>query len=139
MISDVRLIQLPKISDARGNLTFIENSQHIPFDIKRVYYLYDIPAETDRGEHAHKKLQQLIIPLSGSFELTLDDGFNKQNFILKRPWEGLYICPMLWRELNNFTSGATCLVLASEVFSADDYIRDYNEFIRLIKLKKDKN
>lgn len=121
---------LPKISDPRGNLTFIEGARHIPFDIKRVYYTYDVPGGSERGAHAHKKLQQLIIAMSGSFDVMLDDGFDKKRFHLNRSYFGLYVCPMIWRELDNFSSGSVCLVLASEVYDPADYYRDYHLFIR---------
>lgn len=129
-ISEIKLIAIPKVEDFRGNLSYIEGNKHIPFEIKRIYYLYDVPTEAERGAHGHKKLQQLIIPLAGSFELTFDDGFNRKTFFLKRPWEGLYIPPMLWRELKCFSSGAVCLVLASEYYDEEDYFRDYNEFLK---------
>ena len=128
-VSDCHLIDLPKIQDPRGNLSFIENANHIPFDIKRVYYLYDVPGGSDRGSHAHRKLRQFIVAMSGSFDVMLDDGERSQRFHLNRPHFGLYVCPMMWRYLDNFSSGAVCLVLASESYSADDYIRDYDEFI----------
>jgi len=132
-INDCKLIDLPKVTDPRGNLSFIEGRQHVPFDIKRIYYLYDVPGGSDRGAHAHRKLEQLIIPLSGSFDITLDDGVSKKKFTLNRPYLGLYVCPMMWRELENFSSGSVCLVLASEIYSENDYIRDYSLFIRAAK------
>lgn len=125
------IINLPKVMDTRGNLTFIEGDQHIPFDIKRVYYLYDVPGGESRGGHAHKDLHQLIIAASGSFDVILDNGSKKKRFQLNRSYYGLYIPPMIWRELNNFSSGSVCLVLVSLPYSADDYIRDYNEFKKL--------
>lgn len=128
-VSDCHLVDLPKIQDPRGNLTFIENEGHIPFEIKRVYYLYDVPGGSDRGSHAHRKLHQFIVAMSGSFDVMLDDGERTQRFHLNRPNYGLYVCPMMWRYLDNFSSGSVCLVLASELYSADDYIRDYDEFI----------
>ena len=131
-----RLIQLPKISDPRGNLTFIEGNQHVPFDIKRVYYTYDVPGGSDRGAHAHKRLHQLIIAMSGSFDVVLDDGFQKKRFHLNRSYFGLYVCPMMWRELDNFSSGSVCLVLASELFDPDDYYRDYDLFLEDAKAKR---
>ena len=126
-------MQLPKIADPRGNLSFIEGNKHVPFDIRRVFYLYDMPTEAERGAHGHRHLQQFIIPLSGSFTVITDDGLNKQSFYLKRPWEGLYIPPMTWKELKDFSSGVVCLVLASELYDEQDYIRDYDEFIKLAK------
>ena len=127
-IEDCKIIELPKISDPRGNLTFIEGMQHIPFDIRRVYYTYDVPGGADRGGHAHKALHQLIIAMSGSFDVTLDDGRNKRKFHLNRSYQGLYVCPMMWRDLDNFSSGSVCMVLASNIYEESDYYRDYNEF-----------
>lgn len=129
-LENCRLIDLPKISDPRGNLTFIEGNHHVPFDIKRVYYTYDVPGGSDRGAHAHKRLHQLIIAMSGSFDVVLDDGFEKKRFHLNRSYFGLYVCPMMWRELDNFSSGSVCLVLASELFDPDDYYRDYELFLK---------
>lgn len=128
MIENCKIVELPKIADARGNLTFIEED-HIPFEIKRVYYLYDVPGGSERGGHAHKALHQLIIALSGSFDVEIDDGATKKTFTLNRPYEGLYICPGIWRELKNFSSGSVCLVLASNLYSEDDYYRDYDQFL----------
>jgi dTDP-4-dehydrorhamnose 3,5-epimerase-like enzyme len=128
-IEDCKIIELPKISDPRGNLTFIEGMRHIPFDIRRVYYTYDVPGGADRGGHAHKALHQLIIAMSGSFDVTLDDGRNKKKFHMNRSYQGLYVCPMMWRDLDNFSSGSVCMVLASNIYEASDYYRDYNEFI----------
>lgn len=128
-VRDCRIIELPKITDPRGNLSFIEGGQHIPFDIKRVYYLYDVPGGSDRGSHAHKNLHQFIVAMSGSFDVLLDDGKEKKRFHLNRSYYGLYVCPMMWRDLDNFSSGAVCMVLASEHYNASDYIRDYPEFI----------
>lgn len=127
-VDQCQLLELPKISDPRGNLTFIENSNQIPFDIKRVYYLYDIPGGSDRGAHAHKNLHQFVVAMSGSFDIELNDGFNNKRFHLNRSYYGLYICPMMWRLVDNFSSGAVCMVLASEPYSEDDYIRSYQEF-----------
>ena len=131
-LSDCRLIDLPKISDARGNLTFVEGHNHIPFDIKRVYYLYDVPGGADRGEHAHKDLHQFVISMSGSFDVLLDDGFKKKRFQLNRPYYGVYVCPMIWRYLDNFSSGSVCMVLASGPYDETDYIRDRNEFLKAV-------
>lgn len=128
-IEECKIIELPKISDPRGNLTFIEGSRHIPFDIRRVYYTYDVPGGADRGGHAHKALHQLIIAMSGSFDVTLDDGRNKKKFHLNRSYQGLYVCPMMWRDLDNFSSGSVCMVLASNIYEASDYYRDYDEFV----------
>lgn len=132
-LNDCKLIDLPKISDPRGNLSFIEAGKDIPFDIKRVYYLYDVPGGSDRGSHAHKKLHQFIVAMSGSFDVLLDDGKEKKRFHLNRSYNGLYVCPMMWRYLDNFSSGAVCMVLASSHYDETDYIRDYSDFISLIK------
>lgn len=128
-LSDCRRIDLPKISDPRGNLSFIEGRTHIPFDIQRVYYLYDVPGGSDRGAHAHKDLHQFIVAMSGSFDVLLDDGKDKKRFHLNRSYYGLYVCSMMWRDLDNFSSGAVCMVLASAPYSESDYIRSYPEFI----------
>lgn len=117
-------------SDRKGNLSVVENSVTIPFDVKRVYYLYDVPGGESRGGHAHKRLRQLIVAASGSFTVTLDDGQVKRTFLLNRPYQGLLVVPGIWRTLDDFSSGAVCMVLASEEYSEDDYIRDYNEFIK---------
>jgi hypothetical protein len=131
-----KIIDLPKISDPRGNLTFIEPPQHVPFDIARVYYLYDVPGGAERGGHAHKELQQLIIAMSGSFDIVLDDGVNKERIHLNRPYFGLYVNTMVWRELDNFSSGSVCMVLASIPYDESDYYRDYEEFSQALKDKK---
>lgn len=128
-----RVLDLPKIADPRGNLTFIEGQRHVPFDIARVYYLYDVPGGSERGGHAHKALHQLIVAMSGSFDIVLDDGRGgKQRFHLNRSYHGLYVCPMIWRELDNFSSGSVCMVLASNVYDEDDYYRDYAEYQRAL-------
>lgn len=129
-IHDCKLIKLPKISDPRGNLTFIEGHNHIPFDIKRVYYLYDVPGGAERGGHAHKALQQLIIAISGSFDIHLDDGVERKTIHLNRSYDGLLIPTMTWREIDNFSSAAVCLVMASERYDESDYYRDYAEFVK---------
>jgi dTDP-4-dehydrorhamnose 3,5-epimerase-like enzyme len=129
-VSDVRVIQLPRIEERRGNLTFIEGGRHIPFEIKRTYYLYDVPGGAARAAHGHKALHQFMIAMSGSFDVTLDDGTEKKLFHLNRSYYGLYIPPMLWRDLDNFSSGAVCMVLASEFYDEADYFRDYNEFLK---------
>ena len=128
-MQDWKIIQLPKISDPRGNLTFIEQNKHIPFKINRVYYLYDVPGGENRGGHAHKVLEQLIIAVAGSFDVVLDNGSTKELFSLNRSYYGLFVPKMTWREINNFSSGAVCLVLASTVYEEADYYRDYNSFI----------
>ena len=132
-IENCKIISLPKIADPRGNLTFIESDRHIPFEIKRVYYLYDVPGGAERGGHAHKELHQLIIAMSGSFDIVLDDGRQKKRFHLNRSYDGLYVCPMIWREMDNFSSGSVCLVLASQLYDPDDYYRDYSEFVKAIQ------
>ena len=128
-IHNCKMIDLPKIANPQGNLTFIEAGGHIPFDIQRVYYLYDVPGGAERGGHAHKELQQLIIAMSGSFDIILDDGKEKVRYHLNRSYNGLYVCPMIWRELDNFSSGSVCMVLASNHYDESDYYRDYAEFI----------
>ena len=130
-IENCKIINLPKISDPRGNLSFIEGGRDVPFSIKRVYYLYDVPGGSDRGSHAHKNLHQFIVAMSGSFDVILDDGKVKKWFHLNRSYNGLYVCPMMWRDLNNFSSGAVCMVLASEHYDEADYIRNYPQFTSL--------
>ena len=132
-LSDCRVIDLPKITDARGNLTFVEGGNHIPFDIKRVYYLYDVPGGADRGEHAHQALHQFVICMSGSFDLVLDDGHNSRRFHLNRSYFGVYACPMMWRYLDNVSSGSVCMVMASEPYEESDYIRDRSEFLQAVR------
>jgi hypothetical protein len=132
-LSQCRIIDLPKIADPRGNLTFIEGGRHVPFDIQRVYYLYDTPGGAERGGHAHVALHQLIVAMSGSFDVILDDGAQKKRFHLNRSYFGLYVCPMIWRELDNFSSGAVCLVLASNRYDESDYYRDYQEYLKALK------
>jgi dTDP-4-dehydrorhamnose 3,5-epimerase-like enzyme len=129
MIENCCIIDLPVISDPRGNLTFIESGRQIPFDIQRVYYLYDVPGGAERGGHAHKDLHQLIIAVSGSFDIELDDGRERQIISLNRSFQGLYICPMIWREISNFSSGSVCMVLASNFYDETDYYRDYSNFL----------
>lgn len=128
-LDDCRIIELPKISDPRGNLTFIEGERHVPFAIERVYYLYDVPGGGERGGHAHKGLHQLIVAMSGSFDIELDDGYAKRRYQLNRSYFGLYVCPMIWREIDNFSSGSVCMVLASNRYDEADYYRDYAEFL----------
>ena len=125
-----KLVDLPRINDPRGNLTFVEGSQHIPFDIARVYYLYDVPGGAERGGHAHKGLQQLIISMSGSFDIVLDDGKATKRYHLNRSYFGLYVCPMIWRTIDNFSSGSVCMVLASNRYDEADYYRSYDDFIQ---------
>lgn len=135
-IHDSKLIELPKIQDHRGNLTFIENSRHIPFDIKRVYFLYDVPGGAARAAHGHKSLHQLMIAMSGSFDVTLDDGREKKKYHLNRSYYGIYIPPMMWRDLDNFSSGAVCMVLASDYFDESDYYRNYEDFVKATGMNK---
>jgi hypothetical protein len=126
------LIDLPKISDPRGNLTFIEGDKHIDFPISRVFYLYDVPGGADRGGHALKECHQLLIAISGSFDVILDDGANKKRVQLNRSYYGLHIPPLIWREMDNFSSGAVCLVLASRGYAENDYYRDYQDYLSAI-------
>lgn len=135
-IDQCRIIELPKIEDPRGNLSFVEGGRHIPFDIRRVYYTYDVPGGARRGAHAHKELEQLIVAMSGSFDVVLNDGFTEQRFHLNRSYFGLYVCPMIWRDIDNFSSGAVCMVLASSFFEEDDYYRDYEVFLKQVRGKK---
>ena len=128
-LNKCQIFDLPRINDPRGNLTFIEANRHIPFDIRRVYYLYDVPGGSERGGHAHKALHQLIIAMSGSFDIHLDDGYAKKTIHMNRSYNGLYVCPMIWREIDNFSSGAVCMVLASDYYDELDYYRDYGSFI----------
>ena len=128
-VSGCSIIDLPKIKDNRGNLTFVEEDNHIPFAVKRVYYLYDVPGGSERGAHAHKKLEQLIIAVSGSFDLNITDGFISKKITLNVPYQGLYLCPMIWRSLENFSSGSVCLVLASRPYEKEDYYREYDDFL----------
>ncbi len=129
-VFDCTMIELDKHhSNRKGSLTVVENGQTLPFDIKRVYYLYDIPGGESRGAHAHRNLSQLIVAASGSFRVTLDDGNVKRSFFLNRPYQGLYVKPGIWRDLDEFSSGAVCMVLASDLYKKEDYIRDYNEFV----------
>lgn len=132
MIDKCQIINFPIITDARGNLTFIEGGKNLPFEIKRVYYLYDVPGGAERGGHAHKELQQLIISMAGSFDVLLDDGKQRKMVSLNRSYQGLYVCPMIWRELSNFSSGSVCVVLASQYYSEADYFRDYDAFLAAV-------
>lgn len=135
-VDSCKIIELPKLTDPRGNLSFIESNKHVPFEIKRVYYTYDIPGGETRGGHAHKKLQQLIIAVHGSFDIILDDGTRKRIVHLNRSNTGLFLTKMIWREITNFSSGSVCLALASEFYDEGDYYRDYNEFIKAVKSRK---
>lgn len=127
-VDDCKIVDIRKFSDSRGYLSVIEGGLDIPFEIKRIYYLYLVP-EAARGAHAHKQLQQLMVATSGSVHVTLDDGQNKKTFVLDKPWKGLLVVPGLWRTLEHFSGGAVCMVLASEKYDADDYIRDYKTFL----------
>ena len=135
--STCRIIELPKIVDHRGNLTFIEGGRHVPFEPKRVYYLYDVPGGAARGGHAHRQLEQFIVAANGSFTVITDDGTGRRDFYLNRSYYGLYLPTMTWREIDNFSSGSVCLVLASHLYDADDYIRDYDEFKKIAAEGKD--
>ena len=135
-LKDCNIIELPKIADPRGNLTFIEGHNHIPFEIKRVFYLYDVPGGADRAGHALKKCHQFLIAMSGSFDVVLYDGKEKQRIHLNRSYYGLHIPPMIWREIDNFSSGSVCLALASLSYDPDDYYRDYNEYLSALSVMK---
>ena len=130
-INNCRIIELPVVHDARGNLSFVEQMNHVPFEFKRIYYLYDVPGGSFRGSHAHKNLHQFLFAVSGSFDLHLDDGLNKKSFHLNRAYQGVYICPMIWRKIDNFSSGSVCMVIASDYYKKSDYIRSYDEFLEL--------
>lgn len=137
---DCRLIELPKITDPRGNLTFIEENRHIPFELKRIFYLYDVPGGTNRAGHALKKCHQFLIAMSGSFDVILDDGYEKKRYHMNRSYYGLYIPPLIWREIDNFSSGSVCAALASEPYNEDEYYRDYMVFLLAVKgAKRDEN
>lgn len=129
-ISDCTIVEFSKHHAPQGNLSVVENGVDIPFDIKRVYYLYDVPGGESRGAHAHKSLCQLLVAVSGSFSVTLDDGNEKRTFLLNRPYQGLLIVPGIWRTLDDFSSGSVCLCLASEMYDENDYIRDYGQFLK---------
>ena len=133
-LAKCNIIELPRITDPRGNLTFVEANRHVPFSIERMYYLYDVPGGAERGGHAHKALHQLIVAMSGSFDVILDDGREKKRFHLNRSYNGLYVCPMIWRELDNFSSGSVCMVLASNFYDEADYYRDYAEYLAALEL-----
>jgi hypothetical protein len=132
-IQDCQLVELPKIADPRGNLTFLEAGRHIPFEIKRVFYLYDVPGGEARAGHALRSCHQFIIAMSGSFDVILDDGTSKQRYQLNRSYRGLYVPPLVWRELDNFSSGSVCAVLASECYDAEGYYRTYDDFLSALK------
>ena len=128
-VYDCTIIELNKHHSRQGNISVVENNKDVPFDVKRVYYLYDVPGGESRGAHAHKDLFQLIVAVSGSFSVTLDDGEVKRSFLLNRPYQGLLVVPGIWRTLDDFSSGSVCMVLASEKYDPDDYIYDYNDFL----------
>jgi dTDP-4-dehydrorhamnose 3,5-epimerase-like enzyme len=130
VLSECKLIELPKVTDPRGNLTAVEGSIQVPFEIRRVFYLYDVPGAATRGGHAHRQLEQLIIAVSGSLDVSLDDGHQQQRFHMNRSNCGLYVCPMIWHELSNFTPGSVCLVLASQTYSEVGYYRNYTAFLK---------
>lgn len=131
---EVRSIDLPRVHDPRGDLTFIEGSEHIPFDIARVYFLYNVPVDAERGGHAHKELEQVIFAISGSFRITADDGVSRKEFWLRDPRRGIYISRMVWREIDSFSQGAVVMVLASRHYDEDDYYRDYQQFQAAVEL-----
>jgi hypothetical protein len=125
---DCRIIDLPVIRDNRGNLTFVEGERHVPFPVRRIFYLYDVPSGSERAGHALRRCNQFLIAISGSFDVVLDDGRDRMRFHLNRPHNGLFVSPLVWRELDNFSSNSVCLVLASEPYDPEDYVRDYTEF-----------
>ncbi|MBE6305088.1 MAG: WxcM-like domain-containing protein [Bacteroidales bacterium] len=130
-LDDCRIIALPRHRHENGSLTEVENISGMPFAVKRVFYLYDVPGDSERGGHSHHKAQEFIISASGAFDVVLDDGHNRRTFTLNRPYQALYIPCGIWRELNNFSSGSVCLVLTSELYDEADYVRDYSEFKRI--------
>jgi dTDP-4-dehydrorhamnose 3,5-epimerase-like enzyme len=135
-IEECKLVELPKITDPRGNLTFVEARRSVPFDIERVYYLYDVPGGETRAGHGHRALSQLMIAMSGSFDVLLDDGRGRRKYHLSLPHVGLYIAPMIWRELENFSSGSVCVVLASAYYDPSDYFYDYEDFMKAVKTQQ---
>lgn len=136
-VFDCSIVELDKHhSNRKGNLTVVENGKTLPFDVKRVYYLYDVPGGESRGAHAHRELEQLIVAVSGSFNVTVDDGNSKRTFFLNRPYQGLHVKPGLWRDLDDFSSGAVCMVLASEVYKSEDYIRNYDEYVEFRNMQQ---
>lgn len=129
----VREIVLPQVHDRRGDLTFVEGGNHVPFQIARVYYLYNVPVDSERGGHAHKELEQVVFALSGSFRMKVDDGYSKQEFWLRDPRKGLYISRLVWREMDSFSQGAVCMVIASHRYDESDYYRDYDDFLLAVR------
>jgi len=132
-VDQCKVIDLPKINDPRGNLTFVESEKHIPFEIKRVFYIYDVPTGESRGAHSHHTLKQFIICLAGSFDVKVDDGSKKKVIHLNRPWQGVFIPPMIWDSEANFDAGSVCLVLSSDMYNEKDYIRNYDEFLEAVR------
>jgi hypothetical protein len=132
----VREIELPRVQDPRGDLTFVEGNNHVPFDIRRVYYLYNVPVDAERGGHAHKALEQVVFALSGSFRMKVDDGFEKREYWLRDPCRGLYISKLIWREMDCFSQGAVCMVLASQPYDESDYYRTREEFLAAVAEKR---
>lgn len=132
-VEQIKLIELPKIHDPRGNLSVIETGRHIPFDFKRIFYLYDVPGGATRAGHANMKLEQVIVAMSGSFDVIVDDGFRQAKIHLNRSYQGLYIPGMIWRELDNFSSASVCMVLASDFYDETDYYRDYDMFVKAVQ------
>ena len=132
-IKDCTLIDLPRVNDPRGNLTFIEGGRHVPFELKRIFYLYDVPGGAMRAGHALKRCHQFIVATSGSFDVVLDDGAERKRFQLNRSYYGLYVPPLVWREIDNFSSNSVCVVLASETYDESDYYRDYEDFLAAVK------
>ena len=135
-IDQCKIIDLPKINDPRGNLTFVESEKHIPFEIKRVFYIYDVPTGESRGAHSHHTLKQFVICLAGSFDVKVDDGRKKKVIHLNRPWQGVFIPPMIWDSEANFDPGSVCLVLSSDMYNEKDYIRNYDEFLEVVRSNK---
>jgi glyoxylate utilization-related uncharacterized protein len=131
-VEQCRIINLPKIQDPRGNLTFIEGNNHIPFETKRVFYLYDVPGGSNRAGHALKKCQQFLVAMSGSFDVIVNDGISKQTYHLNRSYYGLYLPPLTWREIDNFSSGSVCMAIASELYDESGYYRDYQDFVKAL-------
>lgn len=136
-VYDCTIIELSKHHAPQGNICVVENNKDVPFEVKRTYYLYDVPGGESRGAHAHKELSQLIVAASGSFSVTLDDGEVKRTFLLNRPYQGLLVVPGIWRTLDDFSSGSVCMVLASHGYDKDDYIRDYDEFLKYKNIKNE--
>jgi dTDP-4-dehydrorhamnose 3,5-epimerase-like enzyme len=132
-LADCKIINFPKVADSRGNLSFIEEEKHVPFQIRRVYYLCDVPSGATRGGHAHRTMQQIIIALSGSFDVVVDNGMDRKSYFLNRPHYGLYVPPPIWRQLENFSSNSVAVMLVSTFFEESDYIRDYDTFKKMVE------